>query len=132
MRIAAIAAGILALASVLAAVPASGKPQPAQVRVRLSGHVAGLYPGATRLLSVKIRNPYKRRMRIVSLRARVRGPRRACTKWNLDVRPFRGWLVIPPRRTRIARLRVRMPSTAAQECCGARFPLVFTARAVVR
>jgi hypothetical protein len=132
MRVAAIAASLLTLVGVLAAVPASGKARPGAVGFRVTGSVGGMYPGARRFLNLKIRNPYKRPMRLVAVTARVRGPRRACTRWNLDVRPFRGRLVIPRGRARIARLLVRMPRTAAQECNGARFPLVFRARAVVQ
>lgn len=132
MRIAVIAASLLTLVGLLAAVPASGGGQRSPVRFRLSGTVAGLYPGARRFMNVKIKNPYRRSMRVVSVTAQVRRGARFCTGSNLDVRPFRGRLVIPRRRARIVRLRVEMQPTAAQECSGARFPLVFHARAVVR
>jgi hypothetical protein len=132
MRVAAIAASLLTLVGLLAAVPASGKRHPAQVGFRVSGSVQGLFPGARRFMSVKIRNPYGRPMRLVSLSADVRRARRLCTGSNVDVRPFRGRLSISPRRTRVVRLLVHMQPTVAEECKGARFPLRFRAKAVLR
>jgi hypothetical protein len=132
MRIAAIAASLLTLVGLLAAVPASGGGQRSAVKFRLAGSVGGLYPGARRLMRVKIHNPYRRPIRVVSVTAKVKGGARYCTGANVDVRPFRGRVVIPRRRSRVVRLRVQMQPTAAQECSGARFPLLFRARAVVR
>ena len=131
MRVAAIAASLLTLVGLLAAVPASGGGQGAS-RFRLSGSVDGLYPGAKRFMSVKIRNPYRRPIRVVSVSAQVGRGKRFCSGANLHVRPFRGRLVIPRRQTRSVPLRVEMPLTAAPECDGARFPLVFRARAIMR
>jgi hypothetical protein len=131
MRIAAIAASLLTLVGVLAAVPASGKPR-RLVPFKVTGSVEGLAPGVPGVLRVKIRNPYRRAMRVVSLKVSVRDANPRCTRWNLDVRPFRGPLVVARGRTGIARLSVRMPVTSAPECWGARFPLDFRARAVVR
>ena len=132
MRIAAIAASLLTLVGLLAAVPASGRAPPADVQFRVSGSISGLFPGARRFMNVKIRNPYRRAMRVVSVSADVRRARRLCTRSNVDVRPFRGRLSIPPRRTRVVRLLVEMQPTVAEECKGARFPLRFRARAVLR
>jgi hypothetical protein len=132
MRIAAIAASLLTLVGLLAAVPASGGRQPAPARFQVSGSVEGLFPGARRFMSVKIQNPYRRPMRLISLSAEVRRARRLCTGSNVDVRPFRGRIAIPPRRTRVVRLLVQMQPTVAEECKGARFPLRFRAKAVLR
>jgi hypothetical protein len=132
MRVAAIAASLLTLVGVLAAVPASGGGQRSPVRFRVSGSVAGLYPGARRFMNVKIQNPYRRSMRVVSVSAQVGRGKRFCTGANVHVRPFRVGVLIPRRRSRIVRLLVAMPRTAAPECDGARFPLVFRARAVVQ
>lgn len=132
MRIAAIAASLLTLVGLLAAVPAAGKQGPRLGSFRVTGSVEGLTPGAPGTLLVKVRNPYRRAMTLVSLTTHVGDASRKCTRWNLDVGPFRGRLRVPRGRTRVARLSVRMPATAAPECRGAKFPLAFRARAVVR
>lgn len=132
MRAVAIAAGLLTLVGVLAAVPAAGKPRRGLAPFRVTGSVEGLVPGIPGVIPVKVRNPYRRPMTLVSVTARVRNASERCTRWNLDVRPFRGRLRIPRGRTRVARLRVRMPLNAAPECRGAKFPLDFRARAVVQ
>jgi hypothetical protein len=131
MRIAAIAASLLTLVGLLAAVPAAGGKKPSQLRFRISGSISGLRPGVPRLMRVKVHNPYRRPLRVLSVRAHVGGGRRFCTGANLHVRPFRGRLVVPRRRTRTIRLRVEMPVTAAPECLGARFPLYFRGKGVV-
>jgi hypothetical protein len=132
MRIAGIAASMLILVGLVAAVPASGKPRRGLPPFKVTGSVEGLLPGVPGFIPVKVRNPYRRPMTLVSVTARVRNANERCTRWNLEVRPFRGRLRIPRGRTRVARLRVRMPLTAAPECRGAKFPLDFRARAVVR
>ena len=132
MRVAAIAASLLTLVGLLAAVPASGGAHRNAVRFQVSGSVQGLFPGARRFMNVKIQNSYQRTMQVVSVSADVRRARRLCTGYNVDVRPFRGRLSIPPRRTRVVRLLVHMQPTAAEECKGARFPLRFRAKAVLR
>jgi hypothetical protein len=83
-------------------------------------------------MTVKIHNPYQRPIRVVSVSAQVGRGKRFCSGANLYVRPFHGRLVIPRRRMRVVRLRVAMARTAAPECNGARFPLIFRGRAVVR
>jgi hypothetical protein len=98
----------------------------------VKGSVSGLYPGRSVLLPAVVRNRSRRPIRLVYLTARVRDPGRTCTRHNLEVRPFHGRFLIPGRRSRVVRLRVRMPETAAPECRGARFPLVFSGRAVTR
>jgi hypothetical protein len=132
MRRKAILASVLAVAGTLALLPAAGGAQRGPVRFSLGGNVVGLYPGAKRQLAVNVRNPFRRKLRLVAVDTEVRRASRLCTAANLDIRPFRGALLIAPRRTRVVRLRVLMPETAAQECSAARFPLVFRARAVLR
>lgn len=131
MRVAAAAASLLTLVGLLAAVPASGRARPPARGFRVSGSIEGLRPGILRLIDLRVRNPYRRTMRLVSVSARVGAAGRHCTRWNLDVRPFRGRLAIPRARTRVVRLRVELQPTAAPECRGARFPLAFRARAVL-
>lgn len=110
----------------------SSGPYPAPRGFSVSGSVVGLYPGGKAWLPATVRNPYRRPLRLVSLEVSVRGGRRWCSNANLEVRPFRGRLVIPARRKRVVRLLARMPVTAAPECSGARFPLTFRARGILR
>ena len=132
MHVSAIAASFLALAGMLATVPASGGTVGSELRFQVSGSVTGLYPGARRSMRVKIRNPFKRAIVVRSDTAQVRRARRGCSGSNVEVRPFRGRVRVPAQGARVVRLLVRMPVTAADECRGARFPLVFRARAALR
>jgi hypothetical protein len=128
----------VAAASMLCALVAGGAlagssgPYPAPRGFTVTGSVSGLFPGGKAWLRATVRNPYRRPLRLVSLTVDVRSGLRACSGSNLDVRPFRGRLVVPSRRTRVVRLLVRMPLTAAPECSGARFPLTFRARGILR
>jgi hypothetical protein len=131
VRFAAIAASLLTLVGLLAAVPAAGGAE-RSLRFRISGSISGLRPGAPRFMNVRVRNPHRRPIRILSVWAQVGRGKRYCTGANLHVRPFHGLLVVPRRRTRILRLRVLIPRTAASECDGARFPLSFRGKAVMR
>jgi hypothetical protein len=132
MPVSAIAASFLALAGMLATVPASGGTDGSELRFRVTGSVSGLYPGARRSMRVKIRNPFRGAIVVRSVTAQVRRARRACSGSNVEVRPFRGRVRVPARGARVVGLLVRMPATAADECRGARFPLVFRARAALR
>jgi hypothetical protein len=114
------------------ALAGSSAPYPSSRGFSVSGSVSGLYPGGKAWLPAKVRNPYRRPLRLHSLKVVVRGGRRACSGSNLQVRPFSGRIVIQPRRTRVIRLLVRMPLTAAPECNGARFRLDFRARGTLR
>jgi hypothetical protein len=127
-----IAAGVLIVVGTLAALPASGDVRRGPVGFGLSGSVDGLYPGARRAMKVTIRNPFRRRLELVSVRASVGRARRACSGANLEVRPFRGRLRIARRQRRVVRLLATMAPTAAEECKRARFPLRFRARGVLR
>lgn len=110
----------------------SSGPYPSSRGFSVTGSVSGLYPGGKAWLPARVRNPHRRPLRLVSLTVVVRGARRGCSGVNIEVRPFRGRLVIPPRRARVVRLLARMPLTAAPECNGARFPLVFRGRGTLR
>ena len=128
---------LAALASVAAllafSLSALGAPRPTQPArsFKLAGSVGGLYPGGLGTLSVAVRNPYRRHLRLVSLRVGVRDAGPECRASNLRVVPFRGFLDVRPRRTRVVRLVVRMVRSAGDGCRGARFPLRFTAKGVL-
>lgn len=95
--------------------------------------VKGLYPGATRPLTVKVTNSYPFAIKVAPLTTRVRSTNRpGCTgaATNLVVVPAgsRG-LPIGAHRSKTVLLRVSMPSTVANACQGATFSLSFSARA---
>ena len=132
MRRAIVGVSVLAMAGAVAVLPAAGRAGPADVEFRVSGSVTGLFPGARRLMAVRVQNPYRRPLRLLSVAADVGQARRYCTASNLTLRPFRGRLSIPPRSARVVRLGVALEPTAAQDCSGGRFPLRFRAKGLLR
>jgi hypothetical protein len=95
----------------------------------LTGHVAGLYPGARRRLTIVVRSRTQRALRIRSVTTRVRDAGPACRRRNLRVSSFRGRLRVRPRRARRIAVTVSMRRDAPNACQGALFPLVFRGRA---
>jgi hypothetical protein len=105
---------------------AAGKSPP---RLKASGKVTGLYPGAVRTMKVRIRNRYADPIRLGYVKTKARDASPGCTSQNLAVTPRkRTRKVIPARRFRAVRVRVEMAPSAAPDCQGARFPLRFVVR----
>jgi hypothetical protein len=130
-RIAAIAALALgAFVAVGAGVAGRQAPASARHTFRITGSVAGLYPGARRRLPLRVVNPYGRGFRVVALRvaAADAGPR--CRSTNLRFGSFRGSLRFPARGTRSVTVSVRMAAAAPYTCQNARFRLRFSGRAI--
>lgn len=98
--------------------------------VRISGHVAGLYPGGVRSLRVRIRNTGRRPLTVRSISALVRSPSASCSAANVRVRPYHGYLRLPPSARRRVRLRIAMRPDAASACQRATFPLTYRAGVV--
>jgi hypothetical protein len=95
--------------------------------------VTGLYPGATRPLTVKVKNIYAFPITIGTLRATVKSSNRpGCTgaAANLQI-VATGARTVPIRahKTKTVVLHVTMPSTVSNACQGARFSLSFSASA---
>ncbi len=95
--------------------------------------VTGLYPGATRPLTVKVKNIYAFPIKIGTLKATVKSSnRQGCTgaAANLQV-VAAGARTVPIRahKTKTVVLHVTMPSTVSNACQGARFSLSFSASA---
>jgi hypothetical protein len=118
---------VLALASSGAAqTPAPAKPtRPSALTV--SGGVGGLYPGAVRVLRLKVRNSRGFPIRVVSLKVAVRNGSPTCSRSQLRVARLRRSFVVRARRTRRVPLRVTMLRSAPDGCKGAVFPLRFKA-----
>ena len=99
-------------------------------RFSISGHVDDLVPGVDRTLRLRIRNPYRHRIRVVSVRTIVEPSGRPCPTRNIQVAPFRGSLAVRARSSRLLPVRVKMLASAPTTCAGAAFPLYFFGRAV--
>jgi hypothetical protein len=129
-------AAVASVTHVRHAAPPGGAEIVASVkkRVGITGvPVAGLYPGATRPLTVKVTNPYPFAITIGPLTARVRSSNRpgctgAATNLTVATAGSRG-LPIGTRRSKTVVLHVTMPPTVSDACQGARFALSFSARA---
>ena len=96
-------------------------------RLRISGHVMGLYPGARKRLTVRIDNPARTSVLVRTLRTRVGAPGGACESGHVRVGTERMLLMIGPRSSATARLTARMTPGAPDGCQLARFPLHFDA-----
>jgi len=95
--------------------------------------VTGLYPGATRPLTVKVKNIYAFPIKIGTLKTTVKSSNRpGCTGGaaNLQV-VATGARAVPIRahKTKTVVLHVSMPSTVSNACQGAKFSLSFSATA---
>jgi hypothetical protein len=107
---------------------AAGEARPGPKRFTITGSATGLYPGGVGHLALKVRNPYRRHLRVRALRVRVRDASRGCRASNLWIGRFRGFVDVRPRRTATVRLIARLAEKAPVACTGARFPLRFTGR----
>jgi hypothetical protein len=125
--------GLVAYASGINGNAAVGRPtQPPQIppgdSVRMSGHVAGLYPGGTRSFRVAVENVGRRPLLVHSVGALVKNPSRSCSAASIRLSSFRGRLRLAPGSRRRVRLGIAMLPDAANACQRATFPLVYRAR----
>jgi hypothetical protein len=126
----------LALGGAYAAVssPTSGASRETPVHqpheaLRLSGHVAGLYPGRYRRLRVLIRNRSPRPLVVTSIDVAVVAASSRCRARDLQAPPFSGRLRVPGHARRRATLTIKLRARASDACQRARFPLRFAATA---
>ena len=96
--------------------------------------VTGLYPGATRTLTLGIKNTYSFPVKITAVKTKVAAattrPGCAGTRTNLLISRRGGAFGIKPKKTAPVVMTVVMPTTVADACQGATFRITFTARAV--
>jgi hypothetical protein len=96
--------------------------------------VTGLYPGATRSLTLRIKNTYPYPVKITAVKTKIAGGtnRPGCTgtRSNLLVSHRGGAFAIKPKMTMAVIMTVVMPATVNNACQGATFKITFTARAV--
>jgi len=96
--------------------------------------VTGLYPGATRTLTLRIKNTYAYPVKVTSVKTKLAAattrPGCAGSRTNLLVSRRGGTIAIKPKKTANVVMTVVMPSTVVNECQGATFRITFTAHAV--
>ena len=136
---------VLATAAGVAAHVAAPGPGPADGRMELiasvkhavsvtSTPVTGLYPNASKALTLRIKNTYGYAVKITAVKTKLAAatnrPGCAGTRANLVISHKAGVIVIKPKTTVPVVMTVVMPPTVANACQGATFRMTFTARAV--
>lgn len=127
---------VLLLGAATAAAELAGRPHdPDPVRsrravFRVTGRVAGLYPGIDRTMRVRIRNPHAFPIKVKRVRVIVSDASPGCAASTIRIAKGKPARPIRPRRTTKIRLRVRMHADAPAACAGARYPLTFSGKAV--
>jgi hypothetical protein len=99
-------------------------------RMRLSGRVQGLFPGASKQMRVIVRNPTRAVIVLMRVRARAQDVP-GCPGAHVRIHPFRGNRPVPPGGRIVIRMWVRLSPTAPDTCQGARLPVRFRARGAV-
>ena len=95
--------------------------------------VSGLYPGASKPLSIKVKNTSGRAIKVPTLKAQLsaKTSRPGCvgTRANLLLSWTGKAVTIPNKKTRTMALNVKMPVTVANACQGATFTITVSLRA---
>lgn len=94
----------------------------------------GLYPRASRPMTLTIKNTYSYPVKITAVKAKIAAAtnRPGCvgTRTNLLVSHTGGPFTIKPKKSHPVIMTVMMPTTVVDACQGATFKITFTARAV--
>jgi hypothetical protein len=98
-------------------------------KIKVSGHVKGLYPGRERRLRVGVRNGYRSVITVKSVTATVKRASSGCPKGTISTTPYEGRGKIRAHRTKPLTIRVKMRRSAPDACQGTKFKLRFKARA---
>jgi hypothetical protein len=113
----------------------AGTPSPSQPGValptapgsfRISGNVAGLYPGARLPLVLTVTNPQHFAIAVTTLSVSAGNAAPGCTAANLTATSFSGRLTVPAGGTGAVSVRVTLAHSAPNACQGAVFPLRYT------
>jgi hypothetical protein len=96
--------------------------------ITISGHAAGLYPGAAKRFRLRLHNRTHRDLIVTRIRAHVLDPGGRCAPSALRTGPRRIRRHLPARSSVGLRYRIRMAPDAANVCQGKRFPLRYRAR----
>jgi hypothetical protein len=98
---------------------------------RISGAVAGLYPGKTRRLVLTVSNHLKRPLTVTSITTRVGKPSNACARRYLTVSTFHGSLHVPAGQQARATVSASLSHSAPNGCQGVHFPLRYSGQGQV-
>lgn len=109
-----------------AASPSTGPK--GQSPVRVSGHVARLYPGATMRLPTTVRNTTAEALRLIWVKTLDWGASDVCRGRYIRAKRVRPRVLIKPGHPERIRIPVRLKAEAPDACEGARFPLEFRTR----
>jgi hypothetical protein len=96
----------------------------------VSGDVAGLAPGVTRTLSLRLSNPNGSAISVEVLEVTVGDSATGCSAGTLRVGAFTGPVLVPGGGEAQASLPVTMAASAPSVCQGATFPLTYGGSAV--
>jgi hypothetical protein len=95
--------------------------------------VAGLYPGASKQLSISVKNTTGRAIKVPALKGKlsVKTSRPGCvgTRSNLILSWSGKAVTIPDKKARTLALSVTMPATVVDACQGATFTIAVSVRA---
>lgn len=96
--------------------------------------VTGLYPSASKKLTLRIKNTYTYPVKVTSVKSKVAAgttrPGCAGTRTNLLLSTFARAITIKPKKTAPVVMTVVMPPSVADACQGATFRITFTIHAV--
>ncbi len=96
---------------------------------RIGGKVGGLYPGATRQLSLDVYNPQRFAIVVTSITTSVGRPRAGCAGSNMTVAAFSGALRVPSHSSVHVSVAVTLERAAPNACQGALFPFAYSGQA---
>lgn len=97
---------------------------------RISGNVAGLYPGAHFPLVLTVTNPEHFAIVVTTLSVAVGNAKPGCGAANLTATSFSGHLPVPASGTAATKVKVTLAHSAPNACQGAVFPLRYTGVAI--
>jgi hypothetical protein len=93
---------------------------------RISGNVAGLYPGAQLPLVLTVTNPEHFAIVVTTLSVSIGAAAPGCAAVNLTATSFSGQLQVPAGGTATLSVHVAMAHSAPDACQGAVFPLRYS------
>jgi hypothetical protein len=134
--------GVLVLAAALAQAAERSSTPPANegagsvgiaahARFRIRGNVEGLYPGATKWMRLRVRNPNPFAIRVTRIRSTVQSASGStCPAKSMRIKPFKGSRRVPAAGTARVKVRVLMRVRAPETCAGQRYRLSYQGRAI--
>lgn len=102
------------------------KPRKVTLTVSQSGTVAGLYPGSTASVSVVVKNPSRKPVRLQTVSATAKALP-GCPASMLQVRTVRSKKVLKPRKSVTVVLPAQLARSAPDACQGKTFRLALRA-----